>query len=159
VRHMQSFALAAGTLLAIGVGSPALAQSWGAPSRDYARYGIRSVICDERTHAAPCLGLACLDGALALVSAAGGGGPMDGPTRVSTGRTSFSMNFEFDPRAIDRLGVAAAKADLTAAQFEALIEARSITLAAQSDDSLRHRFTTRGLAREWRRVATACARS
>jgi hypothetical protein len=154
MRHLKFAAAVA--LALISMENAVKAQSWGAPSPDFARYGIRTMVCDERTHAAPCLGLACVDGALALVSAAGSGGPMDGPTRVSNGRSTFTLRFEFDPRAIDRLGVAAARTDLTAAQFEALLAAQAITLTAQSDTSIRHRFSTRGLAREWRRVAAAC---
>lgn len=141
---------------AIVLGSPAQAESWGAPSREFARYGIRTIACDERPHGAPCLGLACRNGALALVSASGGGGPMDGLTRVSTGQGAFTLNFAFDPRAVDRLGVAAASANLTAAQLDMLLAATSLILTSEADASIRHWFTTRGLAGEGRRVTTAC---
>jgi hypothetical protein len=138
------------------LGGTAQAESWGAPSREFVRYGIRTIVCDERPHGAPCLGLACRNGALALVSASGGGGPMDGLTRVSTGQGAFTLNFAFDPRAVDRLGVAAASASLIAAQIDRLLAATSLILTSHADASIRHRFTTRGLAGEWRRVAAAC---
>lgn len=157
MRHPIWAALAGiAALAAVFLGGAARAQSWEAPSRDYARYGIRTIVCDQRGHAAPCLGLACRGGALVLVNAAGGGGPMEGPTRVSTGRDTFTLPFTFDPKAIDRLGVAASSADLTAAQLEALLAATSLTLTLQADASIRHRFSTRGLAGEWRRAAAAC---
>ena len=157
LRSSRRLTLAGAVALgAVFLAQAAHAQSWAAPSRNFARYGVRTMTCDQRPHAVPCLGLACFNGALALVNAAGGGGPMDGPTRVSTGRRSFTLNFQYDEQAIDRLGVAAARADLTAAQYEALLEAESITLALQSDTRIRHRFSTRGLANEWGRVAQAC---
>lgn len=156
-RNRKRTTLAGGVALGAALlGNAAQAESWGSPGREFVRYGVRTIVCDERPHGVPCLGLACRNGALALVSASGGGGPMDGPTRVSTGQDAFTLNFEFDPRAIDRLGVAAASVDLTAAQFDTLLAAKSLTLTSQADASVRHRFSTRGLASEWRRVAAAC---
>lgn len=143
----QAMAFAAGT---------AQAQSWGTPNRAFSNYGVKTIVCDERTHDAPCLGLACRDGALALVSASGGGGPMDGPTTVSTGRTRFTLRFQYDARAVDRLGIAASHSDLTLSQFEALVAATSVTVNAKGDPSIRHRFPTRGLASEGRRAAASC---
>jgi hypothetical protein len=157
LRHRGSTGLARIVALAtICMAGPVQGRSWGTPGRDYGRYGILTMVCDERRHAAPCLGLACFDRTLALVSAAGGGGPMEGATRVSNGRTAFTLRFEFDPAAIDRLGVAASRASLDAAQFQALLGAEAITLAANTDPSVRHRFSARGLAREWRRAAASC---
>ena len=103
MRHRGSTGLARIVALAtICMAGPVQGRSWGTPGRDYGRYGILTMVCDERRHAAPCLGLACFDRTLALVSAAGGGGPMEGATRVSNGRTAFTLRFEFDPAAIDR---------------------------------------------------------
>lgn len=150
-------ALAVGVALgAVFLGGTAQAQSWGAPSREFARYGFRTIACHARPEGAPCLGLACRNGTLVLLSAAGGGGPMDGPTQVSTGKGSLTLSFSWDERAVDQLGVAASSADLTAAQFDMLLAATSLTLTSQAEASLRHRFSTRGLASEWRRVAAAC---
>jgi hypothetical protein len=147
--------------LALGVactGGAAQAQgpSWGAPDRAFAQYGIRSVVCHRTPDTSLCLGLACSRGALALVSVAGGGGPMDGPTRVSDGRSRFTLKFVFDPKAVDRLGLAASRADLTAAQLETLAHAAEITLSDEADPRIHHRFPTHGLAREGRRIAAAC---
>lgn len=155
MRHRRRAALVV-LVGAAGLAGAAHAQSWGAPNRDFARYGVRTMVCAERAHAAPCLGLACRGGALALVNAAGGGGPMEGETRVSTGAGAFTLRFKFDPRALDRLGVAAASADLTAPQVETLLAATSLTLTLQADPRIRHRFSTRGLAGAWRRAAAAC---
>lgn len=143
--------------LAMVVGSTSVqAESWGEPNRAFARYGVRSIVCNASTHDAPCLALACREGALALVSAAGGGGPMDGATRISTGRNAFTANFKYDERAIDKLGVAASEMDLTARQFDALLAATSLTLSLQSDPSIRHTFPTQGLATAWNRVFKTC---
>jgi len=160
VRPLRDWtALAAMAALEVGLATAAQAQptqSWGAPSREFARYGVRTMVCDTRTHDAPCLGLACRAGTLVLVSAAGGGGPMDGPTRLSTGPSSFTLRFRFDERAIDQLGVAAASAELAPDQLEALMAATSITLTAQSDARIRHQFPTRGLAEAGRWAAAGC---
>jgi len=68
----------------------------------------------------------------------------DGPTRLSTGPSSFTLRFRFDERAIDQLA--------------ALMAAASITLTAQSDARIRHQFPTRGLAEAGRRAAAGCGR-
>ena len=154
--RLSGFALLGAAALAFAADGAFAAEDWGTPGPAYARFGIRTIACDERTHDQPCLGLACIDGSVALVSAAGGGGPMDGPTRISTGRDSFTLRFAFDARALDRLGVAASRAFPTAAQFDILLAARSLTLVSQPDGQIRHRFGTRGLAREGERVAANC---
>jgi hypothetical protein len=148
--------LAALCAVGFGIADVQAAETWGPPSPEYASYGIGTIICNERAQDGSCLGLACIEGALALVNMAGGGGPVEGATRVSTGRNTLTLKFVWDEGAVDKLGLAASAADLTLAQFETLSGAASITLTMASDSSIRHRFTTRGISAEWLRVARSC---
>lgn len=131
------------------------AGGWGEPSRAEARYGLRAVVCRPDGHGGTCLALACRGGRPVLVSASGGGGPMEGPTRVSTGRTAFDLRFTFDGTAVDVLGIAAAEAPLDRSQVEAILKATRITLAS-SEPGHRHEFPGRGLADRGGRAAASC---
>lgn len=155
-RLMRAVLTGSLALMAIAESTSVRAQSWGEPNRAFARYGVRAIACDESTHDAPCLAIACRGGALVMVSAAGGGGPMDGPTRVSTGRNVFSASFKYDEDAINKLGVAASEVDLTASQFDMMLTATSLTLSPQSDPSIRHKIPTRGLTASWNRAFKSC---
>jgi hypothetical protein len=85
---------------------------------------------------------------------------MEGPTRVFNGRRSaFSLNFVFDPKAIDRLGLAASRAIVSAQQLSALEGASQVSLKAGEDPSIQHRFSTKGQTREWRKAREICASS
>jgi hypothetical protein len=139
-------------------GTAAQAQSWAAPAdAQWRRYGLLSVVCRGDGHTDMCLGLACRGGRVELVSAAGGGGPMDGRTRLRAGDLDLQLAFAWDDRAIDALGIAASRAPVTASQVEALAATRSITLSSGGrGPGVSHRFPTRELAREWRRIAPGC---
>jgi hypothetical protein len=71
------------------------------------------MICDQAGQVPICLGLACRNGTLELVSAAGGGGPMKVRRASPLERTSFSLNFLFDPEAVNQLGLTAARVKLS----------------------------------------------
>jgi hypothetical protein len=81
---------------------------------------------------------------------------MEGATRVSNGRDALSLQFQFDRRSVDRLGVAVSRAEITPEQFKKLSSGRAITLTLQSDPRIRFRFPTSRLQSEWRRVSSAC---
>jgi hypothetical protein len=137
----------------------AQAGSWAPPNRDFARYGLQTMVCDQAGQVPICLGLACRNGTWELVSAAGGGGPMEGPTRVSNGKRSFTLNFLLDPEAVNRLGLAAARVKLSSDQVSALMEALEVTLTAEYDRRIRHRLSLQNQAQEWRRVRATCRAS
>jgi hypothetical protein len=145
-----------GVVLALLGSSAVHAESWAPPTREFARYGVQTMVCDRAGQVPICLGLACRNGTLELVSAAGGGGPMEGPTRVSNGKTAFTVNFLFDPEAVNKLGLAAARVKLSSDQIAALTDAREVTLTAGYDRRIRHRFSSQNQAQQWRRVRAAC---
>lgn len=134
----------------------AQAQTWGKPSRQEARYGLRTIVCHTGVHGHPCLGLACRGGKLLFVSTAGGGGPLEGRARVATGDTAFDVHFHFDAKAIDVLGVAAASAELTDSQVEALLIARTLTIVPRAASGIRHQFPTDRLNEQGRIVSQSC---
>ncbi len=148
-----------GVMLASLSGSAVYAESWAPPTREVARYGVQTMVCDRAGHVPICLGLACRKGTLELVSAAGGGGPMEGPTRVSIGKRSFTLNFLFDPEAVDRIGLAASRVKLSSDQASTLMDAPEITLAAGYNRRVRHRFSSQNQVEEWRRVRGSCRAS
>jgi hypothetical protein len=136
----------------------ALAQSWQAPDPQFRRFGFLTVACNDDSHGGVCLGLACPEGQLQLVSAAGGGGPMDGPT-ITMGERRAQATFVWDDVGINVLGIAASRAPVDRATVEAMAATPRVTLRAGSGNSaLVHRFATRNLAREWERVARSCSR-
>jgi hypothetical protein len=137
----------------------AQAESWATPTHEFVRYGVQSMVCDRAGQVPICLGLACRNGTLELVSAAGGGGAMEGLTRVSTGKRSFTLNFLFDPEAVDRIGLAAARVKLSSDEVSALTDALEVTLTAGYDRRIRHRFSSQNQVEEWRRVRTLCRAS
>jgi hypothetical protein len=141
----------------LGITSSASAEAWSAPSREFARYGVRTIVCERSGHTSVCLGLACRHDAFELVSAAGGGGPMEGATTVANGRSRFTVNFVFDPKALDLLGLAASRAVLNGNQFSALAHASKIRLTAGDDRSIQHSFSSEGHRREWQRVRSMCS--
>jgi hypothetical protein len=145
-----------GVVLALLGSSAVHAESWAPPTREFARYGVQTMVCDRAGQVPICLGLACRNGTLELVSAAGGGGPMEGPTRVSTGKRSFSLNFLFDPEAVNQLGLAASRARLNSDQISILIDALEVNLTAGYDRRVRHTFSSQNQAQEWRRVRASC---
>jgi hypothetical protein len=136
----------------------AAAQSWAQPvEAGWRRYGLLTVVCRSDGHTDMCLGLACRAGGVELVSAAGGGGPMDGRTRLRAGDLDLQLAFAWDDRAIDALGIAASRAAVTPGEVEALAATRTITLSSGGrGPGVSHRFPTRELAREWRRIAPGC---
>jgi hypothetical protein len=148
-----------GVVLGLLASYAAQAGSWVPPTRELTRYGVQTMVCDRAGQVPICLGLACRNGTLELVSAAGGGGPMEGPTRVSTGKTSFSLNFLFDPEAVNQLGLTAARVKLSSGQVSALTDALEVTLTAGYDRRVRHRFSSQNQAQEWRRVRASCRAS
>jgi hypothetical protein len=145
-----------GVVLSLLSSFAAQAESWAPPTREFTRYGVQTMVCDRAGQVPICLGLACRNGALELVSAAGGGGPMEGPTRVSNGKTAFTLNFLFDPEAVNRLGLAAARVKLSSDQVSALTDALEVTLRAGYDRRVRHGFSSQNQAQEWRRVRASC---
>jgi hypothetical protein len=153
---MKRPAVIAALLLLAGAGAEA--QSWAQPPESgWRRYGLLTVVCRSDGHTDLCLGLACRAGRPELVSAAGGGGPMDGRTRLRAGDLDILLDFAWDDRALDALGIAASRAAVTAEQVEALAATRTITLSSGGRGSqISHRFPTRELAREWRRIAPNC---
>ena len=146
-----------GLLSVLGITSSASAEAWSAPSRKFVRYGVRTIVCEGSGHTSVCLGLACQHGAFELVSAAGGGGPMEGATTVANGRSRFTVNFVFDPKALDLLGLAASRAVLDGNQFSALAKASKIRLTAGDDRKIQHLFSSEGQKREWQRVRSMCS--
>jgi hypothetical protein len=144
-------------LSVLGMTSSASAEAWSAPTREFARYGVRTIVCDRSGHTSVCLGLACRHDAFELVSAAGGGGPMEGATTVANGRSRFTVNFVFDPKALDLLGLAASRAVLNGNQFSALAQASKIRLTAGDDRKIQHVFSSEGQQREWQRVRSMCS--
>jgi hypothetical protein len=153
---MSMYAIGWGVMLGLLGSNAAYAESWAPPSREFARYGVQTVVCNRAGQVPICLGLACRNRAWELVSVAGGGGPMEGLTRVFNGKRSYTLNFLFDPRAIDQLGLAASRVKLSSNQVSALADATEITLTAGHDPRIRHSFPLRNQAQEWRRVRASC---
>jgi hypothetical protein len=86
----------------------------------------------------------------------GGGGPVEGSTRASNGRHVVTLDFEFDPRSVDRVGVAVSRAKITPEQLETLAREHTITLTSQDEPRTQFRFPTKGLLTEWRRLSDVC---
>jgi hypothetical protein len=151
-------ALTFGLLLLATTAADAAAQSWAPARAEFARYGLLTVVCRGAGHTRMCLGLACRAGRLDLVSAAGGGGPMSGATAVRFGGQRVVVNFEDDSRALDVLGIAAARARVAPEVLSGMARAAEIELRpapSAAPDGV-HRFPGRGLAAELRRAAATC---
>ena len=147
-RHWTALTAVAalGSGLAAGIAQAQPTRSWGVPSREFARYGVRTMICDTRTHDAPCLGLACRAGTPALVQRRRRRQARWTGRRGACrpGRAASTLRFRFDERAIDQLSVAAASAELTRRSArDTPLAATSITLTAQSDARIRHQSPDR----------------
>ena len=141
----------------LGAASGATAQTWRAPSEEFRRYGVLTAACNDNGHGGVCLGLACPEGQLQLVSAAGGGGPMNGETSILIGQRRETVTFRWDDRGLDVLGIAASRAPIRAAVVEAIASTPRVVLRSNGVGSpLTHRFATRNLAREWQRVRASC---
>ncbi len=134
----------------------AQAQAWTLPNAAEARYGLGTVACHAGPHGGSCLALSCRSKRRVLVSAAGGGGPLEGPVRVSAGQAAFDVTFTFDPKGIDVLGIATSWAEVTAAQAEALLSASTLALTPREPGGDSLRFPTRRLAELGRRAWRTC---
>lgn len=125
-----------------------------------ARYGLISEVCNSDGHAPICLALACRSQRLEFINAAGGGGPMEGLTTIRFGGRSLKTTFVYDDKAVDVLGVAAARTRLTDKVLRAMAEAQEVRLSAPNTNLVvEHRFQTRNLASELMRATAVCARS
>lgn len=135
----------------------ASAESWKPSHGSFARYGLISEVCTNDGHAPTCLALTCRAGRLELVSAAGGGGPIEGPAILRFSGRSARVSFVYDVRAIDILGVAAARARIPSRLFEGLNNTRVIELSTRDSGArIVHRFTMNGFANEVRRATGIC---
>jgi hypothetical protein len=147
-------------LIAFGLlagASGAMAQNWQAPNAEFRRFGFLTVACNDDSHGGVCLGIACPEGQLQLISAAGGGGPLDGPTTNLNGERRVQATFRWDDVGINVLGIAAARAAVERATIDAMAAVPRVTLRVGSGNSAHtHRFATRNLAREWQRVRASC---
>lgn len=145
--------------LAMLAGGSASAQTWQQPTAEFKDFGFLTIACNDDAHGGVCLGIACPEGQLQLISAAGGGGPMDGPTVIITSQRRIEATFRWESVAVERLGIAASRARVEPATIEAMAASPRIILRAGSGNSaLTHRFATRNLAREWQRISSSCPR-
>lgn len=159
MRTIQTMTLAACGVAAT-LGTVAAAEGWGPARSSSARYGLISEVCNSDSHAPYCLALGCRSGRLELVSAAGGGGPMEGRTTILFGDRSLQTTFVYDDKAVDELGIAAAWARVPDQVLRAVANAEEVRLTAPNAGVVaKHLFPTRGLASELPRAATECARS
>lgn len=135
----------------------ASAESWKPAHGDFARYGLMSEVCTSDGHVQTCLALTCRGGRLELVSAAGGGGPMEGQATLRFGTRSARVSFVYDAKAVDIMGVAAARAGVPSRLLNALTDATAIELSTSNSGArIVHRFTMDGFAKELRRATGTC---
>ncbi|WP_232629938.1 hypothetical protein [Methylobacterium sp. Leaf118] len=135
----------------------ASAESWTVARGGSARYGLISEVCRTVGDVPTCLALACRGGALDLVSVAGGGGPMEGKTTLRFGERSAHVSFVYDPKAVDRMGIAAARARVSSGLIDALARADRVELSTSgAGERYAHRFTLRGLSQHVSRARAAC---
>jgi hypothetical protein len=145
VRTIRTMVIAA-CGVAASLGGPA-AQGWTPSRGGFACSGLIGEVCASDGHAPMCLALAWRAGRLDLVSAAGGGGPMEGATTIRFGGRSTRTTFVFDGRAADAMGVAAARARV-------LGRTQHAERGRDGGPSLLHARPRR----ELRRATAACAR-
>jgi hypothetical protein len=147
--------LAAFLLLLFAATGGAAAQTWQAAGEPFRRYGVLTAACLD--DGGVCLAVACPEGQLQLVSAAGGGGPMNERTTIITADRRFEVTFTWDDRGIDILGIAASRAPIDRSMLDAMAASPRIVLRSNGLGSpITHRFATRNLAREVQRIAASC---
>jgi hypothetical protein len=149
--------LLAATPAALGESSAA-EESWERSHGKFARYGLITQTCLRAGHTETCLALACRAGRLELVSAAGGGGPLDGPATVGFGGRLLKVKFTEDPRALDALGISAARSAIGVEPLRTMAAAPAIELhSGQGSTLLKIRFRTAGLRAELGRAQAMCS--
>jgi hypothetical protein len=132
-------------------------ESWERSQGKFARYGLITQTCLRAGHTDTCLGLACHAGRLQLVSAAGGGGPLDGPVTVGFGGQLLKVRFTEDPRAIEVMGISASRTTIEPEPLRTMATAPTIELhSGQGSTRLSIRFRTGGLRAEVRRAQNLC---
>lgn len=142
------------------LGTAAAAEGWAPARGSSARYGLISEVCTSDGHAPICLALACRSRRLELVSAAGGGGPMEGRITIRYGDHVVRTSFVYDDKAVDMLGIAAARASVPEQVLRSMANAEEVRLSAPNAGVVaEHRFPTRGFKTELARATAACTQS
>ncbi len=148
-------ALLAAVPAAVGESSAA-EQGWERSRGKFARYGLITQSCLRAGHTETCLGLACRAGRLELVSAAGGGGPLNGPTNVGFGGRLLKVTFTEDTRALDVLGISASRSTIRLEALRAMAAAPAIEVRS-GQGNVKLQFRTAGLRAELGRAENICS--
>jgi hypothetical protein len=104
------------------------AERWLRAEDDVARLGLEFVVCADNTLQVACMGVACNDGKLELVSIRSGGGAFEGRTAIEMDSGSFVVEFgAWEPAIMEVIGVSGSRAPIELHVLEAIASSNRVT--------------------------------